>query len=196
MYKTCPFKVLYDSLEFEPKDVNVFIRIKSKKEYDLRFNGEIDFDTTMNFGDRFLRFGFDFTVVPRNVQDSVFKVESSNNYYFSFADPGSLASEYMNKLTVAPIEKDASLVSLAVSGPIPEQEADYLNTLMSTYIQWGLDNKNETADNTIEFITLQLRKISDSLLLAEKNLENFRSKNSFIDLSQEGMLIQKQTRKI
>jgi tyrosine-protein kinase Etk/Wzc len=195
MYKTCPFKVLYDSLEFEPKDVKVFIRIKSNNEFDLRFNGEIDFDTTMNIGDRFSKFGFDFTIVPRNVQDSVYKVESSNNYYFSFADPGSLASEYMNKLTVAPIEKDASLVSLAVSGPIPEQEADYLNTLMGTYIQWGLDNKNQTADNTIDFITLQLRKISDSLLLAEKNLENFRSKNSFINLGQEGLLVQNKLEK-
>jgi capsular exopolysaccharide synthesis family protein len=195
MYNTCPFKVLYDSLALEPKGRNINIRILSEKEYILGLNGDIDFDTTMNFGDRFSKYGFDFTIVSRNPQDSVFGAESSNNYYFSFADPGSLASEYMNKLSATPIEKDASLVTLYVSGPITEQEADYLNALMGTYIQWGLDNKNETADNTIKFISKQLRKISDSLSLAEKNLENFRSRNSFINLSQEGLLIQNKLEK-
>ena len=60
-----------------------------------------------------------------------------------------------SKLSVTPIEKDASLVTLSVSGSVPEQEADYLNKLMDEYIRYGLDNKNQTADSTIKFINTQ-----------------------------------------
>jgi tyrosine-protein kinase Etk/Wzc len=96
---------------------------------------------------------------------------------------------------VEPIEKDASMVTLFVSGFVPEQEGDYLNKLMDTYIRYGLDNKNQTADSTIKFIEQQLDTISQSLALAEENLENFRLKNNFIDLSREGTIIQNRLEK-
>jgi capsular exopolysaccharide synthesis family protein len=91
---------------------------------------------------------------------------------------------------VEPIQKDASLVTLSVTGFVPAQEADYLNKLMETYIQYGLDNKNQTADSTIKFINNQLKVISNSLETAAEKLEKFRLTNSFIDLSREGTTIQ------
>jgi capsular exopolysaccharide synthesis family protein len=96
---------------------------------------------------------------------------------------------------VAPIVKEASMVTLSVSGFVPEQEADYLNKLMEVYIRYGLDNKNQTADSTIKFINEQLAVILDSLNIAEEKLENFRLKNNFIDLSREGTLVQNRLEK-
>jgi tyrosine-protein kinase Etk/Wzc len=66
---------------------------------------------------------------------------------------------------------------------------------MDVYILYGLDNKNQTADSTIKFIDGQLKVILDSLDVAEKKLEKFRLKNSFIDLSSEGTLIQNRLEK-
>ncbi len=80
----------------------------------------------------------------------------SNNYYFYFTDPGTLANQYRAKLSVAPRDKDASLVTLSVSGFVPEQEADYLNMLMDVYIDYGLDFKKQIAEQTISFINNQL----------------------------------------
>ncbi len=195
MYKTCVFKVIYDSLDYEPKQTNVGIIILSKNTFRIEFNDGIKFDSVMSFGARFNKFGFDFKIEPRNPEDSVYIEGSSNKYYFYFTDPGILASEYRAKLSVAPIEKDASLVTLSVSGSVAEQEADYLNELMDSYIRYGLDNKNQTADSTIKFIDQQLGIISGSLSVAEENLENFRLKNSFIDLSREGTIIQNRLEK-
>jgi uncharacterized protein involved in exopolysaccharide biosynthesis len=96
---------------------------------------------------------------------------------------------------VEPIEQEASLVTLTITGSVPHQEADYLNKLMEVYIRYGLDNKNQTADSTIRFIDGQLEVILDSLDVAEENLENFRLKNSFIDLNKEGTLIQNRLEK-
>jgi len=195
MYKTCPFIVVYDSLELEPKQPNVGIIILSKNTYRIEFNDGIKFDSVMSFGARFNKFGFDFKIEPRNPGESVYSANSSNKYYFYFTDPGSLASEYRSKLAVAPIEKEASLVTLSVSGSVIDQEADYLNKLMDVYILYGIDNKNQTADSTIKFIDGQLKVILDSLDVAEERLEKFRLKNSFIDLSREGTLIQNRSEK-
>jgi capsular exopolysaccharide synthesis family protein len=66
---------------------------------------------------------------------------------------------------------------------------------MDSYIRYGVDIKNQTADSTINFINTQLKIISDSLTVAEEKLENFRLKNSFIDLTKEGSIIQNKLEK-
>jgi tyrosine-protein kinase Etk/Wzc len=190
MYKTCPFRVLYDSLELEPKGVKVSITLLSEQKYKIELDGKLNFNTVKNFGERFSKFGFDFIIEKRNPDIPVYSSGKSNNYYFYFTDPGALANQYRAKLSVSPRDKDASLVTLSVSGFVPEQEADYLNMLMEVYISYGLDFKKEIAAKTISFINDQLDKISDSLEVAAKNLENFRMENRFIDLKDESTIIQ------
>jgi tyrosine-protein kinase Etk/Wzc len=195
LYKTCPYKIVYDSLEAEPKGIKVYIKIISDSEFILEIDDSIDHIETLSFGSRFSKFGFDFTVVKRDSLDSVYDENGSNRYYFYFTDPQSLAYEYMSKLSTTPIEKEASLVTLSVNGPVAEQEIDYLNELMEVYILYGLENKNKTAESTIEFINDQLKSISDSLTKAENNLEKFKLENNFTDLSREAVLIQQRLEK-
>ena len=107
-----------------------------------------------------------------------------------------LANQYRGKLSVTPIEEEASLVTLSTTGYVPEQEADYLNKLMEVYLEFGLEYKNQTAAQTIEFIENQLGTISDSLQIAENDLENFRLANKLIDISREGALIQNKLEQI
>ena len=195
MYNTCPFKVVYDSFESQPIGVRVDITILNEENYRIEIDGGQNINEEKRFGQLFSEGGFQFTVERRNQTGFVYSKDVSNKYYFYFRDPGSLAGLYRNKLKVAPIEKDASLVTLSVSGSVPEQEADYLNKLMNEYIRSGVDNKNRTADSTIKFIDAQLKIIADSLSGAEEKLEKFRLKNSFIDLSREGSLIQNRLEK-
>jgi tyrosine-protein kinase Etk/Wzc len=191
MYNTCPFKIVYDSIANEPKEINISIKVISEREYLLSIDGDINFEKTLNFGERFAKYGFDFAIEPREKGKPVYIANRSNTYYFYFVDPGSLASEYKNKLSVTPINKDASIVTLSVSGPVYEKESDFLNKLMEVYIRFGLDNKNQTADSTIKFIDNQLLILSDSLKRAEDKLQKFRTNNKFIDVSSEGSIIQK-----
>ncbi len=103
---------------------------------------------------------------------------------------------YRSKLSVTPIVEDASLVTLTTSGTVAMQEVDYLNKLMEVYLEFGLEFKNKTAAQTIEFIESQLGIISDSLHLAEGDLENFKLVNRFLDISSEGGLVQSKLEKI
>ena len=189
MYKSCPFKVIYDSLELESAG-KVGIEILKENKYRIQLKDGLNIDTVMSFGEQFKKHEFDFKVVPRDPARNIFNKNSSNRYFFYFTNPERLANEYRSKLSVAPIEKEASIVTLSVSGLVPEQEIDYLNGLMKVYINYGLENKNRTADSTIKFINSQIGIISDSLMKAEGRMESFRKTNNFFDISREGTLIQ------
>jgi capsular exopolysaccharide synthesis family protein len=189
MYKNTPFKVVYDSLEKQRISFPITIKLLSSDSYKLEINGEVNFSKTLSFGERFNEMDFDFTIIP-NPGTYSFNSAESNRYFFYFINPADLANQYRSKLNVSPIEDEATLVTLSVSGFVPEQEADYLNKLMEVYLQQGLEVKNQTAEKTIEFIDGQIGSISDSLRNVESSLENFRLSNKLIDLSREGTSIQ------
>jgi tyrosine-protein kinase Etk/Wzc len=189
MYKDTPFKVVYDSLKKQKIGVPVTIKIQSSTDYKLEIDGDYKFDTILTFGKRFNTRGFDFAIFPSLATFS-YDEDASNRYYFYFASLEELANQYRSKLDVAPIEEDATLVTLSVTGSVPDQESDYLNMLMVEYLDQGLEVKNETAEKTIKFIEGQIGSISDSLRIVENSLENFRLSNRLIDLSQEGTYIQ------
>ena len=190
MYTSCPFVVIYDSLEKQTFGLKVNIKIISDKKYKLEIDGRKNISKEMAFGEKFVVPGFDFKIELRDNENLKFDPDASNKYYFYFNDLVELANLYRNKLSVEPIEEDASMVILSVSGYALDQEADYLNKLMGVYIRDGLDFKNKTARQSIEFIEDQLALISDSLRIAEGNLENFRLVNKLIDISKEGSQIQ------
>jgi capsular exopolysaccharide synthesis family protein len=188
-YKSEPFIVIYNTLVHQERGVPVNIRIKSEKEYSIDIDGVKTEKEVYSFGERFTEAGFDFIIGLRNSLDYKFSPDFNNKFTFWFNNPEGLANVYRGKLQIAPLKEDASLVTLTTSGPVPLQEAEYLNKLMEVYGQQGLDYKNETAKKTIDFIDNQLMIISDSLNQAETNLENFRLSNKLVDLSSEGTAI-------
>lgn len=189
MYKTSPFMIVFDSLEKQTIGRKVEIKILSETNVRLELNGGKKLEKELSFGDRFNEAGFDFVIKLRNENDFNFDPDASNRYYFYFTDPVSLANQYRSKLSVSPIEEQASLVNLSTSGYNVDQESEYLNTLMRVYLEFGLEYKNQTAAQTIDFIEDQLGKISDSLKIAENDLESFRLENNLIDISSEGSII-------
>jgi capsular exopolysaccharide synthesis family protein len=190
MYKTSPFRVVCDSIEKQETEIKISIKILSESKYRLEINGRKNFEKEYSFNERFNENGFDFIISLRDSIEYRFDPNASNRYYFYFSDPVSMANQYRSKLSITPIEEEASLVILTASGFVPEQEADYLNTLMRVYLDFGLEYKNQTAAQSIDFIEDQLSFISDSLKIAENDLENFRLANKLINISQEGTVIQ------
>jgi len=195
MYNNCPFIVMYDSLEMERKGINVGITILNEQKFRIELDGKMNYETERNFGERFSGYGLNFTIEKRNPGNAVYSKGSSNEYYFYFMDPGKLANQYRAKLSVIPRDKDASVVTMSVSGFVPEQEADYLNKLMDIYIEYGLEFKKQIAEQTISFINAQLSVISDSLEMAANKLENFRMVNRFMDLKNEFLTVQNRLEK-
>ena len=118
----------------------------------MKLTGTEIIEKELAFGERFNEMGFDFTINLRNREEFSFDPDASNKYYFYFISPEALAVIYRSKLSVNSVVEDASLVTLTTSGTVAVQEVDYLNKLMEVYLDFGLEFKNKTAAQTIEFI--------------------------------------------
>ena len=116
-------------------------------------------------------------------------ISQSGKVLFKLRDKRSLAAFYSSNLEVEAVERGASILNLSVVSPHPALGENYLNTLMSTYLEQELSEKNEVYANTIKFIDSQVSGVADSLKFFEKELEAFRSQNKTINLSSEGAAV-------
>ncbi|MBS1507544.1 MAG: polysaccharide biosynthesis tyrosine autokinase [Bacteroidetes bacterium] len=120
-------------------------------------------------------------------QDSLDDVKRILNmpYKLTFLDPNSVTENYVGRLNVQWAEEGSGVLNLSINGSNPEKEIDFMNGLISTYQQYDLEKKNQTAERTIQFIKKQLTEISDSLKISEAQLEQFKISNSSEKLDDE-----------
>lgn len=135
-----------------------------------------------SFGEAITGQHFNFTV-------SNLFASNGDEVLFYFKDTPSLATSYIDLLQVNSSSNFSSVVNLSLETPVRRMGQDYLNTLMNTYLNRELREKNEVAKSTIFFINEQLRGISDSLSYFEDELEQFRTENKVFNLSEEGAQI-------
>lgn len=188
LYKNSPFKVLTESIDKQPRNQKVYIKITSSTTCLLKIEGTDE--VQVEFGKRYSENGFDFVLEIRDPDNYIFDPGVSNKYYFFFVSSDELANNYRRDLSVVPVDKDATIVNLSKTGFVIEQESDYLNMLMLIYQNSSLESKNQTAANTIAFIDKQLSIVSDSLKRAEGRLQKLRAGNNFFDLKKDGTFFQ------
>lgn len=192
LYNKAPFKVVPDSTSQNPYGANVNVTILSDKEYLLEIDGGVK--KKMMFGERFKNQQFNFTIFSKFPDGD--KSLVSNKYYFVINDLNSLTNDYRRRLTLTTNDKKGTVLLLSSTGLVPQMEADYLNKLMEVYIRSGLEEKNQTAINTINFIDEQLSTVVDSLRKAEDKMQSFRLSSKIVDISSEGQSIMARMSKV
>lgn len=124
------------------------------------------------------------------IEKEVFSEEQSiDPLYFIMYDPWGLAKSYQKQLEVGTRSKEASILNLSTESHNVQKARDFINAVITFYIKRDLEDKNLTGTRTIAFIDDQLRGIQDSLNVIEDSLQDFRTENSIVDLSQKGEVI-------
>ncbi|AMJ67885.1 polysaccharide biosynthesis tyrosine autokinase [Hymenobacter sp. PAMC 26628] len=155
----------------------------------VREVADVEFDQTVAAGDT-LRSPL-LTVVFRPEPDQL--GGSKANYFFKLNDLASLTAEYQARLKVRPTDHESRILELTTSGTVPAKETQFLNTLMATYVQDDLNQKNQVGSKTLAFLDNEINKLSGSKTRAAQDLSTFRSQNSVVDAgAQSGVGIQQQ----
>lgn len=144
---------------------------------------EIFDDKTFKFGEDIDLNGFQVRVEfePNNNWDYLENSVTIEIYRYE-----DLMVQYRNEVEIMPLAQDASILELSMKVSNKKKGVDYLNTLVSTYIDDELERKNKTASRTIEFINSQIMLMGDSLNTVEDRLEEFKKSNSTLTLSSQG----------
>ncbi len=186
-YPNSPIVVVPDSGSTLPPDMEFAFEFIDDNQFKLSVVDE-EISTKASFGQPILFKGIcSFTVLPN---PEFWPPEAENHtIYFKYSPIDNLVADYLRRLNVEVLSEEGTIVNLSLEGTNRQKDIDFLNKLIEVFQFRTLDKKNQEAVRIIEFIDEQLIGISDSLMIAEKRLQEFRSKNRVMDVSAQGQQI-------
>ncbi|MBK7083578.1 MAG: hypothetical protein IPH53_02455 [Flavobacteriales bacterium] len=129
----------------------------------------VDIDQVAKIGEPFvgdhLSFKIEFPEDRRYNKDS--------DYYFYINSLDALVKMYQAITLAEPMSDASNIVTLGIVGEVVSKQRNYLDKLMSTYIEGELYKQQQKGLKTINFIDNQIGSVSDSLKQVESRYGEF-----------------------
>ena len=117
---------------------------------------------------------------------SVMLREGAKPYYrplqITIGQPDATVNSYRANLTVQPVTKSSSVLTLSLKTAYPNKGKDFLNTLVEVYNYQTIEDKNLEATNTKNFINDRLDIIDRELGSAEGAVEQYKREQGMTKL--------------
>ena len=110
------------------------------------------------------------------------------DYAFTIQENSKMISFIQNSLSVTPVSKEATMLTITFQDNIAKRAVDVINALNKAYISDELSMKTLSAKKTLEFLDQQIAAINKTLQKSAKNLENYKSKNLVVTLSEKATI--------
>lgn len=91
-------------------------------------------------------------------------------------------------LNVSLVNKETTVITLAINYPQVDKAEDILNSLVESYNKDAISDKNSESQKTLDFIDERVKKISIELGDVENKKEDFKSKNKITDIGTEAKI--------
>jgi tyrosine-protein kinase Etk/Wzc len=128
------------------------------------------------------------------LKDGTLPLEIPEELEVGFNHIRELAFDLKDEINAEPTNKLSTAVAITFYDPIPERGEEIVNKLVELYNKRALESLSSTAENTIEFIDLQMGKLTEDLGDIELKIEEFKKKYEISDLSSESQLFLESTR--
>lgn len=109
-------------------------------------------------------------------------------FVLSYANIEKTVNDLREKLTVETINKDASILRIAIVGPIREKNNDIIDCLIKQHEKQTIREKNEITQTTSNFIVERMNLIEKELSEVEAVGEAFKVKNKLVDVDVDAQM--------
>ena len=200
VYGFFPFQVKMVAASAQILDVPMYVEILSEEEYKLTVETDkfkvsnpnsnstreveysLAFSNIYSFGAEVVHDYFHFNLTKSDYRVNLNEFEGKE-LFFEMHSAYDLANSYLEKVNVEKVDLQASILKLKTTGTVLQKEIDFLNKLTENYIKKELEDRDVVATSKESFIRNYLEGISDSLKIAERRLETFKSTTQSLDLS-------------
>ncbi|WP_321373635.1 polysaccharide biosynthesis tyrosine autokinase [uncultured Draconibacterium sp.] len=191
LYNNQPFILSQPPNAINAQDVPIEIQIISDLKYRVNIKGEtvlnniiqkIDISEEVEFGQPFTNHLFNFSLEKRNA-------EPNQTYILVFNNLNNLTNEYLANTQINVEEENSDIITVSLEGEVKQKDADFINELNDVFIQFGMQNKYNSSEKSIEFIDSQLLRIKRSLDNAEETFSTYRRNNQVMNLGQEAQIV-------
>ncbi|MEN2283862.1 polysaccharide biosynthesis tyrosine autokinase [Algoriphagus sp. SE2] len=193
LYDRSPIRIDVDWDHLQVTDTPSELQILSEENFKIlpETSGFMDFNSAMAAGDESIynkTFRFGEEIETGRSKFTVFLVNpgrAGESIVFSLKNPAVLEEQLGRSINVSLVNEYSSVLRLSTNTKVVEKGRDYINALMTSYIDYDLNEKNRIQENTIKFIEEQLGFLEDSLKNKEQELQNFKVENKMLDVSAE-----------
>jgi capsular exopolysaccharide synthesis family protein len=124
------------------------------------------------------------------------EVKPSSKYFFILHSEQQMADKILKDVKIAKYNKEATIIELKIKSQNIAKQTKILNEFCDSYVELILEDKNEQARRTVEFINEQLTHIFDSLAASQLRLEKFKQNNSLFDLGENAKILLNEVSKV
>ena len=207
IYKGSPFIVVINNDHFQALNTLFNVKIMNDTEYMLECKDDgkiwlfsyltesyayeiegIDFSGVFEFGETVQTDNFSFKLLLKSNYSTTAFLDK--DLYFKLNDLNKLSVAYQKALLIkSPNPMEGSIATINFVGPNIQLSLDFLDGIISKYIQNNIEEKTHLASTTIQYIDRQLANISDTLNQAEQQLQNFRRVHNIMDVDEKSQRI-------
>lgn len=130
-------------------------------------------------GQKFIIGGEHFLISPTSHFNSRWKGEKIRVTKYPLS---SVVGYFQGNLGIRQEEDESSILNLSIRDSSPLRATDVINTLVDIYNEEAIQDKNQVAVNTANFINDRLIIIENELGNVESSLENFKQDNQIVDI--------------
>src|SRR5690606_1343038 len=123
-----------------------------------------------------------FVINPRFKSNS----EPQVPMYFSLLPVQRVANGIRGRLTISPATKSSTVLNLRLRDEVPQRAEDILNMLIAEYNKAAINDKNQLAANTLEFVNDRLAFVVNELDSVESRIQQYRTQHGIVDISEQG----------
>jgi capsular exopolysaccharide synthesis family protein len=142
------------------------LEIEDPEWHDLVKGKEFEYNRPVTLGDA----TFIFTSISSGPHEE-------NKYYFKLNRESDLLSYYGSQLQINWAMQGSSMLDLSLESELPERDIKFMTAYYEVVEEMGLEEKNETLDNTIKFIDFQMRIVTDSLNFYQGLVDGLKLEN-------------------
>ena len=124
-----------------------------------------------------------FTISVQKVYDY-----QDKDYTFTIQENTKMVPFIQQSLSVTPVSQEATMLNVTFQDNVAKRAVDVINALNKAYISDELSMKTLSAKKTLEFLDTQIAAINKTLQKSARNLENYKSKNLVVTLSEKATL--------
>jgi capsular exopolysaccharide synthesis family protein len=126
-----------------------------------------------------IRFMKNPNYIPANAKDPL---------YLSLTHPKEIVNEILEHLSVNAANKLSSVINLTYKDENAQKAEDILNQLLLVYDNTSINEKNNLARNTLQFVEERLHSVAQDLDSIEQNVQLYKTVGGASDIGTEGQL--------
>lgn len=182
IYQDLPFYLkVHDSI-MTSGTIRFKIKMESERRFSLTYTMKDEEESDpvlLSLGQR-QRFPFGTISLERN--GTVMTPATQQEYEIVYSSKKQVARAIIRNMTIAPVNKESSVLSIAYKGNLPDKNEAIVNELIRQYELDKLNDKKEVTQKTREFIDERMEVISEELQAEDLKSLRFKKENQIVDI--------------